>query len=918
MALARAPAAPVPPPGPVVLSDNPRYITTAGFGCIFSNYGLGPGTPQDPTIITKFFGINGPPDYNSDSYVEEKINHNLILTRCGNFATMNIIFGIDIGVGAHTYVNGYNVPLNNYVIDGITGARVIGSINPNATYRDVAPTRICETDNYKGARLATQVYSIEDAGVTVYPVIKMNNLGNDLYDNPSILTVKSFIKSLEVLALFHTGMIHNDIKGNNMLVSPLTGNVSLIDFGLCKPFDPTSAEPPYSERGIFQLGRSWYAYPPEFSFLNDTYTNFLDTHDPRTMTREGISGIIHMYINEFVRADTKHHDILTMQAGETDAARRLRVHNMLHQVYLEYFSPAAGLTPPFKNLQTAITGDTYTIGLEASHIYALLPRTDGRGQNPRLHATIVNVGEERIHGETFIDRISCMLTALNPRLRPFHINIIKLFRHYNAALIPEATTQVVVDIGGGISVPYLELSILNGMPDTIHVATGMALGSPGCPISADEVLNNLKILYVFVQDDIQNTYDMFYMRNLRYDEILDAANQHINTVRPTLFFPPAPPAPAPPPPAPPPPAPPPPAPPPPPPPAARPVAPPASAPPASPVPGTPPGSPPRTPAAPATPNGSPLLRAPPGSLAGANAAPLLPHQALPVARPPMRPAVGLAAGVTPPGHVRVNAGVNIFSPQAPRRRGGSRGGSIPLTYPILVCIQEGLVNRLIHIGLFSPGAYLSVRSRNSYQAIESLLRSLLTSIQVGGRLTVNPAKNNLRVFKNYPKTRANNKSKKLNRTLRRNRITFRSGDTMPSYSDLQVTSFVNQITTATTPGKLNVLHAYYVTFLPVDTQETIMKLLFYVPLANPEIVGEIVSYLSAEKIKDLIQYLEGLKADHLNAVGSVMSVDYNLSEEQASKMMASYVHGGDARYTELLALFDEMAVDSSAKNKKAN
>jgi hypothetical protein len=138
---------------------------------------------------------------------------------------------------------------------------------------------------------------------------------------------------------------------------------------------------------------------------------------------------------------------------------------------------------------------------------------------------------------------------------------------------------------------------------------------------------------------------------------------------------------------------------------------------------------------------------------------------------------------------------------------------------------------------------------------------------------------------------------------------------MPNYSDLQVTSFMNQIMTATTPGKLNVLHAYYVTFLPVDTQETIMKLLFYVPLANPEIIGDIVNYLSAEKVKDLIQYLQGLKAEHLEAVGSVMNVDYNLSEEQANKMMTSYVHGGDARYTELLALFDEMAADPSAKNK---
>jgi serine/threonine protein kinase len=792
------------------------------------------------------------------------------------------------------------------------GARHVRPIDPDVVYRDVAPTKICETENYRGQRLATEVFSMPNpAGGVRYPVIKMNNLGNELYDNPTILTVKSFMKSLELMALFHTGMIHNDMKGNNMLVSPLTGTVSLIDFGLCKPFDPASLIPPYNERSIFYLARSWYAYPPEFSFLNQDSIDFFDPDSPDQLRADGISGAVHMYINEFTNtnSDKTHHDVLSRQAGETGEARKRRIHAMLHDIHVDYFDPAKGLTRPFKNLQTAVTGDTYTLGLEASYIYGLLPRLDGLAQNPRLYTTAVNVGEERIHGNEFIDRISSMLTCLHPRLRPFHINIIKLFRHYNMALIPEATTEVVFDLGGGITVPYTQLSILNGMPVTIPVNPGMALGSPGCPISADEVSNNLKILYTFLQDDVQNMYDMFYMRNLTYDDILDAANQHVNDVRPTLFFPPPPAPPAPPPAAPPPP------------PAAAPP------PPATPPPATPPAAA-AAPPPPATPPGSPFLRAPPGSLAGADVAPrvLLPHEALPlVARPPMHPGVhaALAVGVpggaagTPPGHVRINAGVNLFSPHAPRRRGGARGGYLARSYPITLCIQEGLINRTIHIGLFSPGAYICVKTRNSYQEIEAIIRSLFTSTQVGGRIPVNSSKNRL-ALKNLAKTRSTNKSKKLNRTLRRNRITFKSGDTMPNYSDVQVTSFMNQIMTATTPGKLNVLHAYYVTFLPVDTQETIMKLLFYVPLANPEIIGDIVNYLSAEKVKDLIQYLEGLKSEHLEAVGSVMNVDYNLSEEQANKMMTSYVHGGDARYTELLALFDEMAADPSAKNKVTN
>ena len=253
----------------LALTTHPKYITTAGYGCIFSNFGLGPGEPEEPTIVTKFFSMNL--DEKSDAYYQEKVSHVNVVKKCGNFPTMSAIFGIDLNATGTTYVKGYPDSIN--VKSGNT-AYPIMTKRLTTGYDDVSPSIVCETPNHAGNLLNNKVYSIPHGNSIKYPVIKMNNLGVDMFDNPAYLTLNSFIQSLELLALFHTGMIHNDMKGNNMLVSPLTGKVSLIDFGLCKPFDPNSPFPPYHERTFASIRQSWYAYPPEFTFLKSSKTEF--------------------------------------------------------------------------------------------------------------------------------------------------------------------------------------------------------------------------------------------------------------------------------------------------------------------------------------------------------------------------------------------------------------------------------------------------------------------------------------------------------------------------------------------------------------------------------------------------------------------------------------------------------------------
>jgi hypothetical protein len=130
---------------------------------------------------------------------------------------------------------------------------------------------------------------------------------------------------------------------------------------------------------------------------------------------------------------------------------------------------------------------------------------------------------------------------------------------------------------------------------------------------------------------------------------------------------------------------------------------------------------------------------------------------------------------------------------------------------------------------------------------------------------------------------------------------------MPIYSDNQTNVFFNEVMTSTTPGRLNILYSYYVSHLPVSDQKTIMSLLFFVPLANPEMVGNVLTQLASSNSSALIEYLKALKADHVSELSISLELDVAKAEAEVDGLVTQYIDAGDARYMSLLSKFTKMS-----------
>lgn len=827
------------------VTDNPRYVTTAGFGCIFNNYGLGPGTPQEPTIITKFFGLGH--KKMDDYYTEEKTSHNNVIKRCGEFPTMSSIFGIDLNQGANTVVSGYPTPNNMKSYDGSIVSR-----NKPPGYPDVSPSLICETPNSRGHKLHSPIFFLNKKGVRFYPVIKMNNLGVDLFENPVNVNLNSFIQSFELMALLHTGMIHNDMKGNNMLVSPYTKRVSLIDFGLSTPFRLTVPVPPYYDRTYAKLRRPWYAYPPEYTFMRSSGTEFRNPSEFPEFTKE--------YIAEYDTINTRYkwanHAFLDKRVGESDMARETRIRTALDKIYNEYFDPALAIPNSKVFLQTAVTGDVYTLGLEHAFIYGKINRGDGLyGENDR---TPVDVGTVEIKANDFMNRVSTMITALNPRYRPFHINILKLFKQYNRKLVPGATTFVsVIGEGGQPDRPYIELSILNGNPPSISVKSEMALGSPGCPIDSTEVIDNMKLLYFLIQKDDNEIRKLIYNNDISYIQLLDTANKFIAT-NPSTLFP------------------------------------------------RPPGSPKNSPQGMPTIVRNPLSfvnmrafepvqREPLSELVQLNPLDKV-RDRVPKDKEPMVP-----ADKEQDGHVKVEIykfADHIFSPKN-KHSGGRRkkmsGGSIDSLY---ICNKDGadFIKNLIQAGILAMGVYMS----GSRDEVSSAIMKILEE-KKGGRVATLTLKNNLNktariMNKTLIKLNRANANAKVN-TTRKTRVNLKV-ENMPEYSDLQTECFINEIVTSNAPGKINLLYAHYLSYMSIEQQKEVIKLLIFVPLADPDVITSIIKELS--NYTAVVSYLNLLKSSHVSKIG----LDVSKTTKEIDDLVEKYISNTEDRYTMLLNLYN--------------
>jgi hypothetical protein len=233
---------------------------------------------------------------------------------------------------------------------------------------------------------------------------------------------------------------------------------------------------------------------------------------------------------------------------------------------------------------------------------------------------------------------------------------------------------------------------------------------------------------------------------------------------------------------------------------------------------------------------------------------------------------------------------NIFSRNFQRGGGGQ-------TLSIYTGDRRGVVKNLIEAGLLAPGVYMSALNKSSDSAISDKVSKMLRTNQSGG--TVN-------------NTQINNKqTKKLNRGsnnrngTRRNRAKVE----MPAYSEIQTNVFITNIGTSTTPGKINILHAYYISYLPVEDQKKITKLLFFVPLADPAVIRKILNLLSSQSIGELLNYLNGLKSAHVSEVANHMPLDIMKGGgADIDSLVEAYVNDNDKdRYKSLLNTFREMS-----------
>jgi len=232
---------------------------------------------------------------------------------------------------------------------------------------------------------------------------------------------------------------------------------------------------------------------------------------------------------------------------------------------------------------------------------------------------------------------------------------------------------------------------------------------------------------------------------------------------------------------------------------------------------------------------------------------------------------------------------------------------------------EAIVKNLIEAGLLSPGVYMSALNKASDTVISTTLREILfepyrKTHQKGGLLTPTKTARPQKLMNTPPNKRnrttrtkkLNSKGTKLNAT-RRLRANVNIKGEMPRYSEMQTTVFFNDSITSTTPGRLNILYRYYVSHLPVPDQKTIMSLLFFVPLANPDVLGNLLTLLAESKTAAIIDYLKTLKAAHIEEVGASLELDVAKTEADIDGLVTKYIEDGDARYMSLLTTFTAMS-----------
>ena len=132
---------------------------------------------------------------------------------------------------------------------------------------------------------------------------------------------------------------------------------------------------------------------------------------------------------------------------------------------------------------------------------------------------------------------------------------------------------------------------------------------------------------------------------------------------------------------------------------------------------------------------------------------------------------------------------------------------------------------------------------------------------------------------------------------------------MPTYSDIQLKCFYNEIITSTVGGKLNELYHYYIQFFPEETQKEILSLLFFVPLADISIISKIMDYLNVSDSAGILEYLTDLKEQHLSVLsGKFGSLELNEVKPDIVRFVNTYIQLGESRYASMLDFCNKIAI----------
>jgi serine/threonine protein kinase len=219
---------------------------------------------------------------------------------------------------------------------------------------------------------------------TMYPMLKMAHGGVNLdaYFENNLLNMNilvditiSVLKGLRKLA--KNRIIHNDLKFNNIVYDPQTGNTRVIDFGLSMKM--ADAFKPQKNR--FLKSKYWL-HPPEYRLTQHLGSTPINRDDARKMFREEYD-LLDIYFSD-------SHPT-TLISFITD---KLYSYCDYEALYMKYVMRISKMTGDVKEYMTkhAAKVDLYSLGISLIHLSLFVTY-----KSPRAEARFLEVIKALVH-----------------------------------------------------------------------------------------------------------------------------------------------------------------------------------------------------------------------------------------------------------------------------------------------------------------------------------------------------------------------------------------------------------------------------------------------------------------------------------------------------------------------------------------